>query len=258
MGRILAIANQKGGVGKSTTTLNLAWALRLSGRRVLAIDLDPQAHLTLMSGVAPEQVDRSVHHLMLEPDVGLDQVVVTLDRGPDLLPANIHLAGAELDLGGRERRELRLRDALVPARSAYDYILIDCPPNLGMLTINALTAADGVIVPLQLEFLALKGLQLLLGTIDQVNRTTNPDLRLEGILPTMQRGRSLHSQEVLDRVREHFRARVYRSVIRASIRFPEASAGALSIFAYDPGSPGAQAYRDLAAEVLGEEAAGVA
>jgi chromosome partitioning protein len=254
MARVLAIANQKGGVGKSTTALNLAHAFAERGLRVLAIDLDPQGHLTLMSKVVPERLQRSVYDLLLDPRSSFATIRLSPKPGVDLLPANIHLAEAELSLARMEARESRLREAVGAALPDYDMALIDCPPNLGLLTVNALTAANGVLVPLQLEFLALKGLALLMQSVERVNATSNPGLRIEGVLPTMQRGNSAHSREVLDRVREYFGVRVHETVVRASVRFAEAAAGGMSMLEYDPASAGAHAYRRLAEEVLAREA----
>jgi chromosome partitioning protein len=226
---VIAVANQKGGVGKSTTALTLAHALHENGKQVLMVDLDSQAHLTLMSAV------ELVH-----------------DLGPrlHLLPGSIELAHSEVSLGRKQNREHRLREALDPVRNTYDYIIIDCPPNLGLLTINALTASDSVLIPLQLDFLALKGMQLLLNTVSEVRGSTNPGLEIIGILPTMARPRSLHSAEVEESVREFFGGVIFKTVVRTSVRFPEAAAGFRSILEYAPRHAGAQAYRDLAGEVI--------
>ncbi|HEY8740606.1 MAG TPA: ParA family protein, partial [Candidatus Dormibacteraeota bacterium] len=173
-----------------------------------------------------------------------------VDKGLDIIPGSIQLAAGEVALGRRQRREYRLREALDPVRSGYDFIVMDCPPNLGLLTVNALTAADGVLIPLQLDFLALKGMQLLLNTVSEVRGSTNAGLDVIGILPTMFRPRSLHSAEVEQSVREFFGKTIFKTVVRSSVRFPEAAAGFRSILDYAPKHPGAQAYRDLAKEVV--------
>lgn len=249
MANVIAVANQKGGVGKSTTALSVGHALHEKGKRVLLVDLDAQAHLTLMSGVELTSADMSVHDVLLAGTLSAD-ALKPVEEGLDLLPASIQLATGEVELSRRQRREYRLREALEPIRNAYDYVIMDCPPNLGLVTVNALTAADSVLIPLQLDFLALKGMQLLLNTIAEVRSSTNRDLKLLGILPTMARARSLHSAEVEDSVREFFGDTIFTAVVRSSVRFPEAAAGFRSILEYAPRHPGAEAYRNLAKEVI--------
>jgi chromosome partitioning protein len=255
LANVVAVANQKGGVGKSTTALNLGHALHQKRKRVLLVDLDAQAHLTLMSGVELGPSDMSVHDVLMAGALGADALQMVEPR-LDILPSNIQLATGEVELSRRQRREYRLKEALDPMRGGYDYVIIDCPPNLGLLTVNALTAADSVLIPLQLDFLALKGMHLLLNTVKEVQSSTNAHLAILGILPTMARPRALHSIEVEESVREFFGATIFKTVVRSSVRFPEAAAGFRSILEYAPRHPGAEAYRELASEVIQRTAPG--
>jgi chromosome partitioning protein len=249
MPRVIAVANQKGGVGKSTTTQNLGFALAELGRRVLLVDLDPQAALTVMCGVPPEGGGPNLADCLTGRASGSEAV---LRPRPQvwLLPGALPLAAFEVSGAADPESRLRLREVLADMSGSFDVVIIDSPPNLGLLTINALAAAGEVIVPVQLEFLALNGLKALLQTVDRVRDTLNPELRIGGILGTMHRGRALHSEEVLDRLRSRFGDQVFSSVVRVSVRFPEASAGGLSILEYDHRSPGTAAYRQLAQEVI--------
>ena len=249
--RILAMCNQKGGVGKTTSTINLGAALAETGRRVLLVDLDPQGALSVGLGVNPLQLDRTVYNLLMERDVSVDDVMLTTDiPGMDLLPSNIDLSAAEIQLVNEVAREQTLLRALTPVLGDYDVVLMDCQPSLGLLTVNALTAAHGVIIPLECEYFALRGVALLISTIDKIKERLNPQLEVEGILATMYDARTLHGREVLARVVEAFGDRVFHTVINRTVRFPEGTVAGEPITTYAPSSPGAQAYRDLAREVL--------
>ena len=249
--RILAMCNQKGGVGKTTSTINLGAALAEAGRRVLLVDLDPQGALSVGLGVNPLQLDRTVYNLLMERDVRVDDVMLTTGvPGMDLLPSNIDLSAAEVQLVNEVAREQTLQRALQPVLADYDVILMDCQPSLGLLTVNALTAAHGVIIPLECEYFALRGVALLIQTIEKIKERLNPHLEVEGILATMYDARTLHGREVLARVVEAFGDRVFHTVINRTIRFPEGTVAGEPITSYAPSSTGAQAYRDLAREVL--------
>jgi len=249
--RILAMCNQKGGVGKTTSTINLGAALAETGRRVLLVDLDPQGALSVGLGVNPLQLDRTVYNLLMERDVSVDDVMLTTDiPGMDLLPSNIDLSAAEVQLVNEVAREQTLRRVLKPVLPHYDVVLVDCQPSLGLLTVNALTAADGVIAPLECEFFALRGMALLVQTIGKVQERLNPELELDGILATMYDARTLHGREVLARVVEAFGDKVFHTVINRTVRFPETTVAGEPITSYATTSSGAAAYRELAREVL--------
>ncbi|HTL24063.1 MAG TPA: ParA family protein [Mycobacteriales bacterium] len=249
--RILAMCNQKGGVGKTTSTINLGAALAEQGRRVLLVDLDPQGALSVGLGVNPLQLDRTVYNLLMESDVTVDDVMLKTNvAGMDLLPSNIDLSAAEVQLVNEVAREQTLLRAITPVLDDYDIVLMDCQPSLGLLTVNALTAAHGVIIPLECEFFALRGVALLIQTIEKIQERLNPRLELEGILATMYDARTLHGREVLARVVEAFGDRVFHTVINRTVRFPETTVAGEPITSYASSSSGAQAYRDLAKEVL--------
>jgi len=249
--RILAMCNQKGGVGKTTSTINLGAALAEQGRRVLLVDLDPQGALSVGLGVNPLQLDRTVYNLLMESDVTVDDVMLKTNvAGMDLLPSNIDLSAAEVQLVNEVAREQTLLRAITPVLDDYDIVLMDCQPSLGLLTVNALTAAHGVIIPLECEFFALRGVALLIQTIEKIQERLNPRLELEGILATMYDARTLHGREVLARVVEAFGDRVFHTVINRTVRFPETPVAGEPITSYASSSSGAQAYRDLAKEVL--------
>ena len=249
MPRVIAVANQKGGVGKSTTTQNLGFALAERGHRVLLVDLDPQAALTVMCGVTP---DSNGGPTLVDCLVGKAKTSDLLQRPRPqvwLLPGTLGLAAHEVRVANAKDRHEGLRRSLSSVQDGFDVVLVDSPPNLGLLTVNALTAAGDVLIPLQLDFLALRGMQALFQTIQRVREVHNPDLKVLGIVGTMHRGRALHSDEVLGRVRDHFGDLVFDAVVRSSVRFPEATGGGVSILEYEPRSAGAAAYRQLAEEV---------
>jgi chromosome partitioning protein len=247
VGQVIALANQKGGVAKTTTTLNLGVALVERGKRVLCVDLDPQSNLTMSQGVDPDELDRTMFDVLVHK-TPLEDVI--LEREIDLAASSIDLAGAELALSSMIGRERALQKALLPVRSRYDYVLIDTPPSLGLLTINALTAADGVIVPVQCEYLSLRGLIQLENTLTMIRENLNPDVRIAGILPTMFDGRTLHSREAVEILEENFGDLVFETKIRKTIRYAEAPVKGTSVLKYDSKGKAAKAYRDLAGEVL--------
>ncbi|WP_245672928.1 ParA family protein [Aldersonia kunmingensis] len=249
--RIIAMCNQKGGVGKTTSTINLGAALAECGRRVLLVDLDPQGALSAGLGVAHHDLDLTVHNLLVESRVSIDDVVMrTRVDNMDLLPSNIDLSAAEIQLVNEVGREQTLGRVLHPVLDRYDYILIDCQPSLGLLTVNALACADGVLIPMECEYFSLRGLALLNDTVEKVHDRLNPKLTLTGIVVTMYDARTLHSREVMARVVEVFGEVVFDTVITRTVRFPETSVAGEPITTWAPKSGGAQAYRSLAREVV--------
>jgi chromosome partitioning protein len=247
MAKVIAFANQKGGVAKTTTTLNLGVALRELGHRVLLVDLDPQGNLTMSQGMNPDAIERSMFDVLVHR-VPISDVIQRVEV--DIAVSSIDLAGAELALSALIGRERALDKALVEVRDQYDFILLDTPPSLGLLTINAFVAADGVIVPVQCEYLSLRGLVQLENTLAMVRENLNPRVRVEGIVPTMYDGRTLHAREAIEILEEHFGDLVYETRIRKTIRYAEAPVKGSSVLRYEPSGPAAQAYRDLAKEVL--------
>ena len=249
--RIIAMCNQKGGVGKTTTTINLGAALAEYGRKVLLVDLDPQGAASAGLGVNALELDRTIYtELMAErPDI-TEVIHPTSVPGLDLVPANIDLSAAEVQLVNEVAREQALARVLRPAAETYDVILIDCQPSLGLLTVNALTAAHGVIIPLETEFFALRGVALLVETIEKVRDRLNPRLHIDGILATMYDARTLHSREVLARVQEAFGEQVFGTVITRTVKFPDASVATEPITSYAPNHSGAYNYRKLARELI--------
>jgi len=244
---VIAFANQKGGVAKTTTTLNLAVAFAERGLRVLAVDLDPQGNLTMSQGLNPDTIERSMFDVLVHR-LPIQEIVH--DAEIDLAVSSIDLAGAELALSSMIGRERALEKALLPVKPSYDYVLIDTPPSLGLLTINALVASSGVIVPVQCEYLSLRGLVQLENTLTMIRENLNPSVEIAGILPTMFDGRTLHSREAIEILEENFGDLVFKTRIRKTVRYAEAPVKGSSILKYDPNGPAAQAYRDLAEEVL--------
>jgi chromosome partitioning protein len=249
--RVIALCNQKGGVGKTTTTINLGAALAEYGRRVLLVDFDPQGSLSVGLGLNPHEIELTVYNLLMQREVGLEDVIVPSGvPGMDLLPSNIDLSAAEVQLVHEVAREQTLQRVLGPALDRYDVVLIDCQPSLGLLTVNALTASDGVIVPLECEYFALRGVALLKTTIDKVQERLNPNLVIEGVLGTMFDGRTLHSREVMDRLVQAWGDTVFHTVIRRTVKFSDSTVVGEPITTYASSSAGADAYRQLAREVL--------
>jgi chromosome partitioning protein len=247
LGQVIAFANQKGGVAKTTTTLNLAVAFQELGHRVLTVDLDPQGNLTMSQGMDPDTVERSMFDVLVH-SMPIEDVIVRAEV--DVAVSSIDLAGAELALSSMIGRERALQKALLPVRHTYDFILVDTPPSLGLLTINALTAADSVIVPVQCEYLSLRGLVQLEGTLSMIRENLNPVVEIRGILPTMYDGRTLHAKEAVEMLRENFGDLVFNTRIKKTVRYAEAPVQGSSVLKYDPNGPAAAAYRDLAKEVL--------
>jgi len=247
VGGVIAFANQKGGVAKTTTTLNLGVAFAEEGLRVLLIDLDPQGNLTMSQGLNPDSIERSMFDVLVH-QLPIDEVIQQTEV--DLAVSSIDLAGAELALSSMIGRERALEKAIAPVRDNYDYVLIDTPPSLGLLTINALVAANGVIVPVQCEYLSLRGLVQLENTLAMIRENLNPEVSIEGILPTMYDKRLLHSREAVEILQENFGPLVTKTRIRKTIRFAEAPVKGQSVLKYDPDGEAAAMYRDLAKEVL--------
>jgi chromosome partitioning protein len=249
--RVVAVCNQKGGVGKTTTTINLGAALAGAGRRVLLVDFDPQGALSVGLGFQPHELEATVYNLLMDRGASPGDVVLKTNvAGMDMVPSNIDLSGAEVQLVHEVGREFVLGGVLEPLVPDYDVILIDCQPSLGLLTVNALACSDGVLVPLECEYFAMRGVALLTDTIDKVSRRINPRLAMDGLLATMYDSRTLHSREVLMRVVDRFGDKVFHTVISRTVRFPDATVAGEPITSFDPASTGASSYRELAKEVL--------
>ncbi len=250
MGRIIAVANQKGGVGKTTTTINLSASLAEQGKKVLLVDLDPQGNATSGVGVDKRELDNTVYELLLD-ETSFEECLIETDfLNLSVLPSNINLSGVEIDLLDMEEREYCLKNILDKVKEKYDFIMIDCPPSLNMLTVNAMTAADTVLVPIQCEYYALEGLSQLIHTINLVKKKLNPDLALEGVVFTMYDARTKLSMQVVENVKRTLRENIYNTIIPRSIKLAEAPSYGMPITAYAPTSPGADSYRLLAMEVI--------
>lgn len=253
MARKIAIVNQKGGVGKSTTAVNLSAGLAEKNNKVLLIDIDPQGNASSGLGIEKSEVELSIYDLLIESKAPAAAVIETETKNLALIPANIDLAGAEIELVSMISRESRLKKVLAKIEADYDYLIIDCPPSLGLLTLNALTAADSVVVPIQCEYYALEGLGQLMNTIELVRKNLNPELRIEGVLMTMYDARTNLSEQVINEVKEYFSELVFETVIPRNVRLSEAPSFGQPILNYSSNSKGAAAYRNLAEEVMALE-----
>lgn len=258
MGRVIAVANQKGGVGKTTTAVNLSAALAMSGHPTLVVDADPQGSATTGLGLHPGQMTGTTYELLIGNGDAADALHRTSVEGLDVIPGTRDLVGAEIELVSLEGREYRLRDRLAAVRDRYEFVFIDCPPSLSLLTVNALCAANGVLVPLQTEYYALEGLTALLDTVSRVRETLNPTLALDGVVLTMFDARNSLARQVQAEVRTHFGAQVLRTVIPRNVRLSESPSHGVPVLVYDPSSRGATAYRALAEDVLAQHAEGAA
>jgi chromosome partitioning protein len=250
MGRIIAVANQKGGVGKTTTTINLSACLAEKGMKVLTIDIDPQGNTSSGLGVDKNSLENTVYQLVIGASPIEDCVIDNIFENLSILPSNVNLAGAEIELIGVEEREFILKKHIEKIRDKYDYIIIDCPPSLNTLTVNAMTTADTILVPIQCEYYALEGLTQLIHTINLVKKRLNPDLEIEGVVFTMFDARTNLSLQVVENVKENLKQNIYKSIIPRNVRLAEAPSHGLPINIYDPRSAGAEGYRDLADEVI--------
>ena len=254
MGKAIAIFNQKGGVGKTTTNINLAACLAMKGKKILILDIDPQGNTTSGVGISKKNLEITTHEILIEDNYDPEDAILSTGvENLDIIPASVQLAGAEvelIELAGREKRLKRAIDVLKPK---YDYIFIDCPPSLGILTINSLTAVDSVLIPIQCEFYALEGVSQLMSTIDIVQRNMNPDLEIQGVILSMFDGRTNLSMQVVEEVKKYFKEKVYTTVIPRNVRLAEAPSHGMPVIQYDPKSSGAIAYMEFAEEFLGDE-----
>jgi chromosome partitioning protein len=253
MGKVIAVTNQKGGVGKTTTAINLASCIAVAERSVLLIDMDPQANATSGVGINPQENSASSYELLLDGYTALDSIIKTEVPNMDLIPSHIKLVGAEVELVSAISRELKLKTALEGLREKYEYIFIDCPPSLGLLTLNALSAADSVLIPIQCEYYALEGLSQLLNTVHLVQKNLNKELQIEGVVLTMYDNRLKLCNQVAEEVREYFKEKVYKTVINRNVRLGEAPSFGKPVIMYDALCIGSQNYINLAEEVLGEK-----
>ena len=253
MGRVIAVANQKGGVGKTTTAINLSACLAEKGQKVLAIDMDPQGNMTSGLGIDKDEVEKNIYDLMIG-QAGVDEVLQKeAIENLDVIPTSIDLSAAEIELIGVDDKEFIIRNAVQPIKDDYDYIIIDCPPSLSMLTINAMTTADSVLVPIQCEYYALEGLSQLIHTVELVKERLNPVLEIEGVVFTMYDARTNLSLQVVENVKENLQQNIYKTIIPRNIRLAEAPSYGMPINLYDPKSTGASAHQRLADEVMNRE-----
>lgn len=253
MSRIIAIANQKGGVGKTTTTINLSACLAEKGKKVLAIDVDPQGNTTSGLGINKSQIENTIYELMIDSCSIEDCIIENVIKNLSLIPSNVNLVGAEIELIGIEEKEYIMKKNIEQIKENYDFIIIDCPPSLNTLTVNAMTTANTVLVPIQCEYYALEGLTQLIHTINLVKERLNPYLEIEGVVFTMYDARTNLSLQVVENVKNNLNQNIYKSIIPRSVRMAEAPSHGLPITMYDPKSVGAEAYRDLADEVISKE-----
>jgi len=257
LGKAIAIFNQKGGVGKTTTNINLAACLAMKGKKILILDIDPQGNTTSGVGISKKGLEVTTHEILIEDDYEPgDAIISTGIENLDIMPASVQLAGAEVELIGMTGREKRLKKAIDILKPDYDYIFIDCPPSLGLLTINSLTAVDSVLIPIQCEFYALEGVSQLMSTIDIVKRNMNPDLEIQGVILSMFDGRTNVSMQVVEEVKKYFKEKVYTTVIPRNVRLAEAPSHGMPVIQYDPRSTGAIAYMEFAEEFLSDEEEG--
>jgi cobyrinic acid ac-diamide synthase len=255
LGKTIAIFNQKGGVGKTTTNINLAACLALKGKKVVILDIDPQGNTTSGVGIAKKGLEKTTYEILVDDQMNPEEAIInTSVKNLYIIPASVQLAGAEIELVKLEGREKRLKKAIDAIKDKYDYIFIDCPPSLGLLTINSLTAVDSVLIPIQCEFYALEGVSQLMSTIELVKKSLNPELKIQGVILSMFDGRTNLSIQVVEEVKKYFREKVYTTVIPRNVRLAEAPSYGMPITEYDPRSTGAQAYMDFAEEFLELEA----
>ncbi len=250
MERIIAVANQKGGVGKTTTAINLSACLAELEKKILVIDLDPQGNTTSGFGIAKDEQEKTVYEVLIGDCTAQEAILHNVEENLDLLPSNVNLSGAEIELIGIDRKEFVLRDQLESVRNQYDFILIDCPPSLNMLTVNAMTTANSVLVPIQCEYYALEGLSQLIYTINLVKERLNPELEMEGVVFTMYDARTNLSLQVVENVKNNLQQNIYKTIIPRNVRLAEAPSHGMPITQYDPKSAGAESYRLLAEEVI--------
>ena len=254
MGKAIAIFNQKGGVGKTTTNINLSVCLAMKGKKVLVVDIDPQGNTTSGIGLVKRKLQYTIYDVIVNKDFDISKAILhTKTEGLDILPASVDLAGAEIELVNLEGRERRLKKAIDKVKPLYDFVFIDCPPSLGLLTINSLTAVDSVLIPIQCEFYALEGVSQLMSTVEMVRKNMNPNIEIEGVILSMFDGRTNLSLQVVQEVKKYFGSKVFSTIIPRNVRLAEAPSYGLPIVKYDPKSKGAKAYQQFATELLRRE-----